>query len=144
VIPNCLQAYTFVVTASLGILPLGMLRYRYRILDVPPGTPGYPLTGGAPRCRPGHPAEGWVVRLNSNWYNPPPLRLAGGATRTRISGPPAPSLFLSGRPLRRPLPRLLSDSFSSQQTPCLLLCHHQRHLLPTTCFSQQTPCPSQR
>ena len=38
------------------------------LLDVLQSTPGYPLAGGAPRCRPGYPAEGWVVPSNTNWY----------------------------------------------------------------------------
>ncbi len=38
------------------------------LLEVLLSTPGYPLAGGAPRCRPGYPAEGWVVHTNANWH----------------------------------------------------------------------------
>ena len=55
IIPIRLQMYTFVVAASLSST----------YSSVRPGTHG---VGGAPCCRPGYPAEGWVVHSNSNWY----------------------------------------------------------------------------
>ncbi len=54
--PICIQAYTFVVTAS-GYSLAGVSTYH----QVRPGTR---LRVGAPRCRPGYPAEGWVVHLD--------------------------------------------------------------------------------
>ena len=54
-IPICLHVYTFRVPTSVGVC--------VALLDVLLSTPA-----SAPRCRPGYPASGWVVRLNANRY----------------------------------------------------------------------------
>jgi hypothetical protein len=54
--PILLQVYTFVVLTGCCAIAIALL-------DVPQGTPGYPLAGGVPHCRPGYPAESWVVHL---------------------------------------------------------------------------------
>ena len=51
-----------------GCFLTGCFAIAIALLDVHLSTPGCPLAGGAPHCRPGYPAEGWVVHLNTNWY----------------------------------------------------------------------------